>query len=342
MTDIGRDEDGKRRQRWHSGYATRKKAESALAEIVGKLGRGDYVAPTKLTFADYLRDKWLPHLTSQVNAGNLRPTTAGFYRQLVEAHVLPGVGGVRLPSVDAPLLNRFYGELLPSGRKVRSNQDVAGLSPTTVHSIHVTIGKALGDAVRWGLLERNVATLADTPGRAKTERSIWSAKQVGTFLETSKTDRLYPLWLLAVTTGLRRGELAGLRWPEVDLDGRMLTVTAARVSVRYRVVDSAPKTAKSRRTIALAPLVVEELKAHRRGQLEERLAWGPAWVNSGFVFTHEDGTCYHPEYFTWAFQRAAEGGRTAGDCLPCPPTRPRHDRATGRRRPPYHVPALRP
>ena len=201
VTDIGRDEDGKRRQRWHSGYATRKEAESALAEIVGKLGRGDYVAPTKLTFGDYLRDKWLPHLTSQVNAGNLRPTTAGFYRQLVEAHVLAGVGGVRLRSLDAPSLNRFYGELLRSGRKVISNKDLPGLSLTTVHSIHVTIGKALGDAVRWGLLERNVATLADPPGRAKTERRIWSAKQVSTFSERSKTDRLCPLWLLAVTTG---------------------------------------------------------------------------------------------------------------------------------------------
>jgi integrase len=123
---------------------------------------------------------------------------------------------------------------------------------------------------------------------------------------TTTEKRRDDLWLLAMTTGLRRGELAGLRWPEVDLGAGKLTVAGARVSVRYQVVASAPKTTKSRRTIALAPVAVEALRAHRRVQLEERMAWGPAWIDTGLVFTREDGTGYHPEYFTWAFQRAAK------------------------------------
>ena len=204
------------------------------------------------------------------------------------------------------MLNRFYGELMRNGRKVRPGQPPAGLSATTVHSVHVTIGKALGDAVRWGLLARNVATLADPPGPARTERTIWSADDVTTFLEATRDSRLYPVWLLAITTGLRRGEIAGLHWPEVSLDTARLTVSGARVSVRYKVVDSRPKTAKSRRTIAIAPVVVEALRAQRSHQLEERQAWGRAWTDTGLVFTREDGTAYHPEYLTFAFQSATK------------------------------------
>ena len=306
VTDIGRDESGKRQQRWHSGYGTRKEAEAALAEILGKLGRGEYVAETKLTFGEFLRDRWLPHLDSQADLGNLRPTTVGFYSQLVQAHVLPRLGAVRLRSLDPPTLNRFYGELIRNGRRVRPGQPPAGLSATTVHSVHVTIGKALGDAVRWGLLARNVATLADPPGPARTERVIWGAEDVVTFLATTRDSRLYPAWLLAVTTGLRRGEIAGLRWSEVDLDNARLTVSGARVSVRYKVVDSGPKTSRSRRTIAIAPVVVEALRAQRERQRQEQQAWGPAWAATGLVFTREDGSAYHPEYLTFAFQSAAK------------------------------------
>jgi hypothetical protein len=107
VTDVGRDEAGKRQQCWHSGYGTRKGSEQALAESVNKLDRGEYVAPTRLTFGKFLRDKWLPHLASQVDARNLRPTTAGFYSQLVDRHVLPSLGPVRLRSLDPPHAQRL-------------------------------------------------------------------------------------------------------------------------------------------------------------------------------------------------------------------------------------------
>ncbi len=110
----------------------------------------------------------------------------------------------------------------------------------------------------------------------------------------------------------------------MDLDAAKLTVNAARVSVRYRVVESAPKTAKGTRTVALAPEVVASLRALRRRQKEERVAWGPAWTDTGLVFTQEDGAGHNPEYMTWAFQRAA---RRAG--LPVLPFHAlRHGHAT--------------
>jgi integrase len=98
------------------------------------------------------------------------------------------------------------------------------------------------------------------------------------------------MWLLFATTGMRRGEVAGLAWHDVDLDNGELAVRQARVTVNYRVTDSGPKTEKGRRTLSLDPTTVTALRAHRRRQLEEQLAWSAGWTDSGLVFTRDDGS----------------------------------------------------
>jgi len=183
----------------------------------------------------------------------------------------------------------------------------------------------------------NVATLATPPGPATTERTIWSVEDVASFLNATKADRLHALWLLAVTTGLRRGELAGLHWPDVDLDSSRLTVSGARVSVGYKVVESAPKTAKGRRTIAVAP-VVEVLRAHRRRQLEERLAWGPAWVDTGLVSAAGAGAPTTQS----TRPKPSSQPHVGPACPPCPPARSCHRWLAGRCRPRHYVPPPRP
>jgi integrase len=305
VVDVGHAEDGKRQQRWHT-FRTKREAEAGLTEILGKLSRDEYIPPTKVTLGEYLRDVWLPSLADRVEAGGLRATTVQQYRTLAETHVAPNLGGVRLRSLTASMLDKLYGELLRTGRQVRPGKSPAGLSPTTVHAVHVTISAALTHAMRKGVLARNVATMADPPRPRDREQAIWTDEQTTRFMDATKDNRLHALYLLAVTTGMRRGELAGLRWEHIDLDAGKLTVASARVVVGYAVVESGPKTAKGRRTIAIAPGVVEALRAHRRRQLEERLSWGPAWTDTGLVFTREDGTGLHPQYVTWAFQRAAK------------------------------------
>ena len=299
-----------RRQRWHA-YRTKGEAETALTEILGKLGRDEYVPATKITFGEYLRDVWLPSLDDRVAAGTLRPSTVAGYRTLAETHVLPHLGTVPLRSLTPTALDRLYGELLRSGRKVRPQKGegkvaLPGLSKTTVHAVHVTISACLKHAVRKGVLARNVATLTDPPQPAEHEQVIWSAEETATFLDSVKDDRLRALYLLALATGLRRGELCGLRWCDVDLDDARLTVAATRVVVNHKVVESTPKTAKSARTIAVAPAVVDALGGYRTRRRGEQLEWGIAWDEAGLVFTKEDGTAYHPTYVTWAFQRAAK------------------------------------
>jgi integrase len=308
IIDHGRDENGKRKQKWHSGYKTKGEAERALTAFMAAKDNGERVpeAPARLRYGTFLRDQWLLYLEARVTHGTMRPSTAAFYRQLVLAHILPGLGAERLRSLDAGVLEAFYAELRGSGKKVRPGEPRAGLSQTTVHHVHVTVVASLKYAVRRKLLARNPASdVQDLPGPSKGQRPCWTAQETAEFLSAARGDRLYALYLLVATTGLRRGEVAGLSWEQVDLEAGTLTVARARVSIRGRVAHSEPKTAKARRTIAIAPVVVEALRSYRRHQREGHLALGPGWTDTGLVFTCEDGRGLHPDFILRSFQRAA-------------------------------------
>jgi integrase len=157
--------------------------------------------------------------------------------------------------------------------------------------------------VRWGYLARNVAATANLPKGMTPEMHVWSPEQLRTYLDHVRSDRLYAAWLLFATTGMRRGEVAGLRWPDVDLDAGRVSPRRPRVVVNHQVLVSEPKTAKGRRSIALDPATVAALREHRRRQLEDRLAIGPRWQDSGLVFTWPDGRALHPERFSKWFEQ---------------------------------------
>jgi integrase len=309
VLDLGRDVDGKRIRRWHSGFDTRKDAERARTDLLGKLDVGEYVPPNRLTVTMYLTDKWLPTLDSLVAGGKLKANTAASYRHQVEAYVRPRIGHVALQDVTPDMLARLYGDLLVDGRRrVREGQS-AGLSPTSVRLVHVTVHRMLKDAVRWGLLPRNPADVssADAPKATRTGADtmrVWSPTDLRTFLASVKGDRLYAMWLLFITTGLRRGEVAGLRWSDLDLDRGRLSVNVARVVVNHTVVDTSPKS-KRTRELAIDPGTVKALRSHQVAQGAERLAWGPGYNGSPLVFTWEDGRPLHPDVITRTFKRLA-------------------------------------
>src|SRR3954469_17061341 len=122
--------------------------------------------------------------------------------------------------------------------------------------------------------------------------AVWDAAQARQFLAFVRDDRLYAMWLLMLTTGLRRGEIAGLRWSDVDLDTAVIAIQSTRVSVNFRVVVVEPKTAKGRRSVALDDMTVQALRSSWKEQRQERLQLGAAWQHSGFVFVREDGAPY--------------------------------------------------
>ena len=135
---------------------------------------------------------------------------------------------------------------------------------------------------------------------------IWSAEQLRTFLASMADDRLYAMWLLLATTGMRRGEVLGLRWRDVDHRNLRVQVRQALNVVEYKLVFSEPKTNKARRSVALDPVTAGALRSHRAAQAAERLAWGEGWTDSGLVFTNEDGTPTNPQRISRVFVRSAE------------------------------------
>lgn len=134
--------------------------------------------------------------------------------------------------------------------------------------------------------------------------NTWTAEQLGSFLDSTRERRLHELFVTAATTALRRGELLGLRWDDVDLDAARIAVRRSRTSVGYEVIEATPKTRKGIRTVDLDSETVSALRRWRARQLRDRMAWGSAWTDCGLVFTREDGSGLHPHYVADAFDSA--------------------------------------
>ena len=285
---------GKRRQITKGGFTTRREAQQALTEALRSVQQGAFVARTKLTRGDYLEGEWLPAIRATV-----RPTTWEHYAGNVRAHIVPRLGAVSLADLSPAQLNAFYAELLASGRRQRAG----GLSPKTVRHVHTLLRKALQDAVRWGRVVRNVADQADPPRPPATEMKVWTPDQLRSFLSSVREERLYPLWRLMAMTGMRRGEVLGLRWRDLDLEAARLSVVSTRVARQAGAAE--PKTRKGRRSIALDAGTVAALREHRRRQVEERLVIGPGFNDENLVFIWADGRPYRPEWLSREFERVS-------------------------------------
>lgn len=207
-------------------------------------------------------------------------------------------------------LGRLYAQLSVSGSKRVTGGQASGLSRASVRHVHITIHRMLRDALRWGAVDSNVADQAalDVPrAGGQKEMSTWTPTQLRKFLDHVRADDWCALWLLMVTTGLRRGEIAGLRWEALDLDRGRLRVSRTRVVVGFKIVESLPKTAKSAREIALDPETVGILRAHKAASVARRAEMGSTLDSEDLVFTWEDGRLIHPEVISSKFHRLAEG-----------------------------------
>lgn len=318
-------ERSERRQATRSGFKTKKEAENALNDLLSELQHGTYVAPVKMTLAEFLKDEWLPAIRHTV-----RPTTLAGYECNIAAHLTYGFGATQLAKLTPSALNRFYGKLLseprmsrkkPKEKDEKKETTVADspetevkpkpLSPTTVRHIHALLHRALGDAVKWGKLPKNPADGASPPRttRNPSEMKTWSAKEVKTFLTQTRESQLGPLWHVLATTGMRRGEALGLHWADVDLDGGAgagpaIRVRQALVSAGYKVSVSEPKSPRGRRVVPLDPVTVAALKEWQERQQAQAEEWDDLWTVSGLVFTREDGIAWHPDRVTKLFGKA--------------------------------------
>jgi integrase len=243
--------------------------------------------------------EWLDRWLALCSVRGLRQTTVEGYRRVLELYVPGALRETALGELRPQHLNALYAELLTSGR----HYGTGGLSARTVRYVHASLNKALGDAVRLGMIDRNAAQVADPPSRSASQARIfptWTPEELRRFLSSAKDDPWYPALHLAATTGLRRGELLGLRWGDLDLDSGELQVVQCVVQVGWEPVVTAPKTRSSRRRIALDRTTVEVLRAHRRVAEASALS---GIETSSLVFPGRAGAPQNPNLFSGRFQR---------------------------------------
>ena len=265
---------------------TRREAEQRLREALSQRD-GGVVAPGPRETVERFLATWLEGVKPR-----LRPNTWARYEEHVRLHLGPTVGRVPLTRLSPNDVQRAHAALL--GR---------GLAPETVRRAHATLRAALQDALRWRLIASNPAALVRPPRAPQREMAALSLAETRALLQASRGGPLEALWVLAVTTGLRQGELLALRWEDVDLEGGSLRVTGTLTRVareapaegqpKTHQVIAPPETAHSRRRVDIGSLAVEALRVHRGRQAEERLRAANLWVDKDLVFCGPMGGYLH-------------------------------------------------
>jgi integrase len=228
----------------------------------------------------------------------LRPKTMHSYK-LAVARIRSRLGRVPVQAHTPLQLERFYADLMREG-----GSRGQPLSSKTVRNSHVVLRKALADAERLGLVSRNPAASARPPSSSRRELATWSSEDLRELFTAIRGERIYPALVVVATTGMRRSEVLGLRWRDVDLDAAQVSVVQTLTAVNGEPVIGPTKTSHSRRRVYLDPQTVNVLREHRRRQREERLVAGQAWHGStDLVFRDEAGGLVHPDWLTREFRR---------------------------------------
>lgn len=264
-------------------FSSKSRAEAVrkMNDALHDLGKGIPLLDERQTVRDYLT-VWYDGMKSQI-----RPSTYRRYGDFVK-HILPVLGRYSLAKLSPQQLQVLYNKKLAEG-----------LSPTTVHAIHAMLHRALEDALQMGLVNRNVSEMLKPPRRGNREMMTLSVLEMQRFLEVVRDDRFCALYMLALSTGMREGELLGLRWQDVDLARRTVQVrmnVAEIAKKRFALAET--KTAYSRRTVGLTQAAVDALAEHWQKQQRDKLSMGDQWVENNLVFPNGYGTIMIPHNIT--------------------------------------------
>ena len=259
-----------------------------LDEAANDLRHGMLAVGPNVTLQEYL-ENWLEHVHKPL----VRLSTYLNYRKLLKNYIVPGLGKVKMHRLTPQQVQAFYSKKISDG-----------LSPKTVNNIHGVLHKALDNAVKWNILPRNVCDAVTPPRIPRKEKNVLTKEQAQLLLQEVKAHRLEALLALAITTGMREGELLALRWQDISFEDRSLQVKRAVSYLKeYGYVESEPKTAKSRRTIKLPVFVIEILKRHRAQQEERQREAGSVWMSKDLVFTNAQGYYFSSSTMRKVFRR---------------------------------------
>jgi len=296
VIDAGKDPDtGKRQQQWHTIKGTKRDAQRILNEILVALEKGSYVRPSKLTLGEWLSQRLDGHVMMHTT-----PRTQESYRSIVNEHIKPALGTILLNQLRPEQIQRYYAKALASGR----SDGKGGLSARSVLYHHRILSKALTQAVRMGILARNVASFVEPPRPARAKMATLSPDEIVRFLDAASETSYYTFFSTLLCTGLRRGELLALRWRNLDLDHAVLHVTETAFKLgNGEYVIKEPKTSHSRRSVLLPSSLVALLRQYRVDQDHLYYQLGETLTDDNYVFSQPDGMPLSPNAITLAFKR---------------------------------------
>jgi integrase len=268
---------GKYRAKWFTIRGSRKDAEKRLSELLHQLDTGTFMQTSKTTVAEYFK-RWLADYVKP----NLSPRTFEGYASIITQHLIPSFGNIPLTQLRGSHLQKYYADKVTNGRC----DGKGGLSNQSVRHHHMVLHKALQIAVKWGLVVRNVADGIDIPRARHIEMQTWDEAELNKFLEAAKSTPYYALFYTALFTGMRRSELLALRWQDIDLIYSQIYVNLSMHQIKDgSFIFTAPKTDKSRRTIALTPSTFLVLESYRKAREVECKMLGVTLQDGDLVFS---------------------------------------------------------
>jgi len=322
VLELGEDANGKRVRSAPTFYGTKTQAEEEMVRLLRQLQTGTYVDQGRMTVKQFL-EHWL--------VSYAKPTvgerTYERYEAIVRLHLIPNLGRHKLSKLRPLHISAYYADALENGRVVRKRKEEPkpkkkdedpkaekqdedpkpvdrSLSPQTVIHHHRVLREALKQAVRWRMLAVNPADAVKPPQARRPEIRALDEAGAIELLRSLEGTRFHLPALLAVGTGMRRGELLGLRWQDVDLKAGKLAVRQNLQQTRSGLLFKSPKTAKGQRSISLMPSTVVALRKHKSQQAKLRLEKGPAYQDKDLVLCEDDGHPWAPDTFSAQWRKA--------------------------------------
>jgi integrase len=300
VLDVRDPRTGKRKRKWHSLQAKGKReAQIECSRLISEMSGGLYVEPARITVAQFL-DRWLEDVKARVTAKSHER-----YSEIVRKNINPLLGAVVLTKLMPMQISDAYAKALSNGRR----DGMGGLAPSTVRYMHVILKAAMQQAVKWRMLARNSADAVDPPKIERSAMNTYDLAQTADLIDAARATRMTITVILAVLCGLRRGEIAALRWRNINLDAAQLAVTESAEQTKAGVRYKKPKSGKGR-TVALSARVVNELRSHRVQQAEELLKLGVALTGETFVVAQADGSPLQPRTITHQWHLLLANNRT--------------------------------
>jgi integrase len=291
VLDIRDPATGMRKRRWHSFVGTKRAAQVECARLVSELQGGTYIDPSKMTVAAFL-DRWLDYTAARVS-----PRTHERYAEVCRKNIVPLLGAVRLTKLRPAQISAAWTSALATGHRSRGG----GLSGRTVHHMHTIFKAALSRAVRWEMLPRNPSDAVDPPRVERKTMRTYDLAQTAALIEALRGNRLLMPVMLAALCGLRRSEIAALRWGRVDLATSQIAIVESAEQTKAGIRYKSPKSGRGR-TVAMSATITAELRAWRVRQAEELLQVGVRQSDETFVCALADNSPLRPNTLTiqWA------------------------------------------